>query len=131
MSNITHFIKPDSALGVAMSRFGKGLLMGASALAFAVAFATPASAAICPAFDNPAGAGTMSHQSVIEYVSKRHGGDWSAYLSSWKKLARTMEIRGEDVAARYQRRLAVIDCLAIQEISMVRNPGDNPGVLDK
>jgi len=57
-------------------------------------------AAQCAPFPRVPWWGSLTHESVAEYVDKRYGGEWDPYIASWQgKLQKLREIRNRDSAA--------------------------------
>ena len=65
-------------------------LAAAAAVAAAVAVSAQAQAA-CQSFPKVPWWGKLSHDRVVRYVNRKHGGDWSPYVAKWERQLAKIE----------------------------------------
>lgn len=64
---------------------------GLAAAAVIAGFAGPA-AAVCPPFPNVPWWKNLSHEKVVRYVERKHGGEWDSYVAKWDRQLKKVEI---------------------------------------
>ena len=74
----------------------RGRLFGLALTSIFAVFTLGDAKAQCPPIPDIPWWGTNQHQQVINYVNKKHDGDWKPYIAKWSKY----QSRMQDVADR-------------------------------
>jgi hypothetical protein len=118
-----------------------GRLGAATAILFLIVASAGQARADCGPLPKVPWWGNSSHQGIVNYVERKHAGNWRPYNAKWKRqldklrdvhgrgkailiTSEQIKIKGEELAAyieKVENRLAVTHCLARAEESRAKN----------
>ena len=95
-----------------------------------------AALAKCPSYPDVSWWGAMNHDKAIRYVDRKHGGDWTPYMTKWQRQLTNLEkiqakggtiffkkkglrLKGEaldDYVLKVKERVSVNACLAGEQL---------------